>query len=85
MEQTEDPGLRRTGFTAHCPHCRTQSTFIRARLANHRHLLLTILTLGLWSVVWFILFLGKSLRPWRCQHCGWHKPEFRKPPRASTP
>ncbi len=51
---------------------------MHAPLANRRHLLLTLLTAGIWSVAWAALFLGKCLRPWRCRACGWHKPEFRK-------
>jgi len=71
-------GLERTGFTAHCPHCRRESVFIHVRVSNRRHLLLTLLTGGLWCVVWIGLLFGKCLRPWRCAVCGWHKAEFRK-------
>jgi hypothetical protein len=78
MEKTEGLGKGRAGFTAHCPHCREERVFIHARLSIRRHLILTILTGGLWGVVWAALLIGKSLRPWRCSVCGWHKPEFRK-------
>jgi rubredoxin len=70
-------GPERIGFTAHCPHCRRESVFIHARIRNRLHLLLTLLTGGVWCLVWFALLFGKSLRPWRCRICGWHKPEFR--------
>jgi hypothetical protein len=80
-------GSGRAGFTAHCPHCRQEQTFVHAHLSHRRHLLLTILTAGIWSVVWMALFIGKCLRPWRCGVCGWHKPEFRKtiPLRGARP
>lgn len=41
------------------------------------HLLFSILTLGLWAVSWLSIYLGQHFRPWRCEHCRWHKPEFR--------
>ena len=41
------------------------------------HLLFSILTLGLWAVSWVSIYLGQLFRPWRCEHCRWHKPEFR--------
>ncbi len=78
VEKIDGPGLARAGFKAHCPHCRQESVFVRARVSNTRHLLLTLATGGLWGVVWAGLLLGKGMRPWRCGMCGWHKPEFRK-------
>jgi hypothetical protein len=41
--------------------------------------MLSIFTGGLWLVSWAALCIGKTLRPWRCEHCGWHKPEFLDP------
>jgi hypothetical protein len=78
MEKMSEAGMGRTGFKAHCPHCRCDRMFVHARIANWLHLLLTIVTAGLWAIVWLAVFIGKSLRPWRCAACGWHKPEFRK-------
>lgn len=77
-QKNEIPGLGRAGFKAHCPHCRHETLFVRARLSNRRHLLLTIVTAGLWAIAWCTLFIGKCLRPWRCSLCGWHKPEFHR-------
>jgi hypothetical protein len=25
------------------------------------------------------------MHPWRCEHCGWHKPEFTRPDPPSRP
>jgi len=37
--------------------------------ANHvLHLLLTILTAGLWSIVWLLASI--RIGGWRCEHCG---------------
>ena len=65
---------------AHCPRCRHQQIFVRAEITHWLHLALSILTFGLWLVSWAALCIGKVLRPWRCEHCGWHKPEFRNRP-----
>jgi hypothetical protein len=44
---------------------------------NHAlHLFFTLATLGLWGVCWISITIGMLFRPWRCQHCGWHKPDF---------
>ena len=68
----------KTNF-AYCASCRSQNYFVPAKLNHGRHFLLTLLTLGLWAAVWFIFGLGAFLRPYRCEECGWHKPEFRGP------
>jgi hypothetical protein len=39
---------------------------------------LTVCTAGLWLVSWIALFIGSKMRPWRCEHCGWHKPDFER-------
>jgi hypothetical protein len=53
---------------------------------NHlRHLVFTVVTGGLWAVGWILLSIGKLMRPWRCESCGWHKPEFGRIERKSTP
>ena len=50
---------------------------MRVRVAVWRHALLSVVTGGVWLVVWGALLMGKCLRPWRCAVCGWHKAEFR--------
>ena len=80
MDTQEVPGADRKGFTAHCPRCRREQLFTRTQLSIAPHLILSILTAGLWTIVWACLLAGKALRPWRCSVCGWHKPEFRSAP-----
>ncbi len=82
-EKSGGSGAERTGFAAHCTHCRRETIFTHVRVSNRRHLLLTVVTGGLWSLVWAALLVGKGLRPWRCSVCGWHKPECRKTARIS--
>jgi hypothetical protein len=76
--KSEELGAERTGFTAHCAHCRAERLFVHVRVAVWRHALLAVLTGGLWLMVWAALMMGKWMRPWRCAVCGWHKAEFRK-------
>ncbi|MGA3170614.1 MAG: hypothetical protein ABSE62_06335 [Chthoniobacteraceae bacterium] len=85
MEKEAEPGPDRIGIKAHCSHCRCERLFVHARLEVRRHLIITILTTGLWLPVWAALFFSKSLRPWRCGVCQWHKPEFRNPPSPFQP
>jgi predicted Zn-ribbon and HTH transcriptional regulator len=68
--------MRKDKVRAHCPRCRHQQIFVTARINHPLHLGLTLLTAGLWLISWIALSIGKVLRPWRCEHCGWHKPEF---------
>jgi len=68
--------MRQDKIRAHCPSCRHQQIFIEDKINHPLHLTLVFLTGGLWLVSWIAICIGKFLRPWRCEHCGWHKPEF---------
>jgi hypothetical protein len=68
-----------TSIRAYCSQCRHQHTFVRARHHHRLHFFLTVATLGIWLVPWIAVCIGQVLRPWRCEHCGWHKPVFRDP------
>jgi rubredoxin len=68
---------RKVEIHAHCPRCGHEQRFVSVETNHLLHLVLTIFTLGLWFVCWISLCVSKLMRPWRCEHCGWHKPEFR--------
>ncbi len=70
-------------FAAHCASCRCERVFVRPPTGNLRHLILTLLTGGLWLIVWLAVSIERSIRPWRCEICGWHKPEARVPLREA--
>jgi hypothetical protein len=53
--------------------------FERAQVHHGLHLLVTLLTLGLWSISWIAACIGQWMRPYRCKHCGWHHPRHRVP------
>ena len=41
--------------------------------------MLTVLTLGVWGVCFLSSAAKRFIWPWRCEHCGWHEPDFRSP------
>jgi len=43
------------------------------------NLILTLLTCGLWIVCVISMIVKRWIWPWRCEHCGWHEPDFRSP------
>jgi hypothetical protein len=62
MAQVESSG--------YCPTCK-QRRLIRRRGTNHvLHLILTVLTLGLWGIVWIALAINNRSHPSRCTVCG---------------
>jgi len=63
---------------AFCARCKHKQSFEMTTINHSMHLLLTILTGGLWGISWMAHVVGMGIRPWRCKHCGWHKPELKK-------
>lgn len=54
---------------AFCHFCQAERTFTKRPLDHHLHGVLTILSIGLWGVVWLFLVVRRSLRPVRCSSC----------------
>lgn len=54
----------------YCNVCQRQSLYAKPRINHVLHLILTIVTLGLWSIVWLILGVSNSSKPMRCTTCG---------------
>lgn len=53
--------------------CETDQRLVRAERAtpNHiLHLILSIVTAGLWLIVWLLVAIENGNRPWRCPICG---------------
>jgi hypothetical protein len=65
---------------AYCSCCGAITSFSRQRVSHLRHACSTFLTCGLWGVVWISAAISAKLRPWRCETCGWYKPEFSRVP-----
>jgi hypothetical protein len=75
-------------LTAWCPVCGRQSLFQKPRINHVLHLILSIVTLGLWLFVWaFLGFVNSSRQP-RCSTCGRELRAFgtfRGPPAQEQP
>jgi hypothetical protein len=56
--------------TGWCPTCNDQRMLLRDKPNHILHLILTIVTLGLWALVWIVVAARKSNAPARCSHCG---------------
>ncbi|MEI8340834.1 MAG: hypothetical protein WCH43_04755 [Verrucomicrobiota bacterium] len=63
---------------AYCARCRHRQSFEMTTINHPAHLMFTILTGGLWGISWAAHTIGMIIRPWRCKHCGWHKPDFKE-------
>jgi len=68
---------RKHRIRAHCTRCGHEQLFVEVEISHLVHLAVTFATFGLWLVGWLSVCVSKIMRPWRCEHCGWHKPEFR--------
>lgn len=56
----------RRGF---CPDCNRNVLYRRTGPNHILHLLLSVITAGLWLPVWFVLTLLQ--KPYRCPNCGY--------------
>ena len=53
-----------------CSNCNKQ-VLARKKGTNHiLHLLLTLLTGGLWLIIWILCAIVNGLGSWRCSFCG---------------
>ena len=71
--------MKNTRIRAFCRRCKHEAEFRRYTPHHRWHLVVTLLTVGLWAVSWLSVCLGAWFRPWRCQRCGWHDPQLQPP------
>lgn len=67
-----------------CPACRQQAMFARYwQVPDHgMHLILSVITAGLWLPVWAFLAVSAAAGPWICLECGQalpYEPKSRAP------
>lgn len=53
----------------YCPHCQSRVLAVGTTPNHMLHLVLTLLTCGLWGVVWLLVVVGK-IGGYRCVKCG---------------
>lgn len=56
--------------TGWCVHCGQQRLTHRQSTNHVLHLILTLVTLGLWGIVWAIVAFNNRSKPGRCSVCG---------------
>lgn len=54
----------------HCPTCQQPRPFQREGPNHILHLILTLITAGLWLFVWIFLVIANKAKAHRCQFCG---------------
>lgn len=57
-------------ITAECSYCRSKRLFTKAGPSHVLHLILTVVSVGLWFPVWIACVIGNALTPFRCTICG---------------
>ncbi len=55
---------------AYCLTCQRQTLHIKPRINHTAHLIGTIVTVGMWSVVWLAVGLANSAELVACSQCG---------------
>ena len=53
-----------------CRVCERQTAFVKEGPNHVLHLLLSVVTFGIWLIVWFLLGLMSGARSYRCSQCG---------------
>lgn len=56
--------------TGWCPNCKRQVVTQRQGTNHVLHLILTVLTLGLWAIVWAVVATMNRSKIARCSVCG---------------
>jgi len=55
--------------TRFCVRCQCDRQFSKSRVEHLNYFWFTILTLGLWGIVWLTDAIRKARKPWRCDIC----------------
>lgn len=74
--------MRTNTVWAHCPVCKHRQRFKRIETNHLFHALVTLFTLGIWSISWIALVIGRRLCPWRCAQCNSSEPDFSRSSRS---
>lgn len=53
-----------------CHVCQQQRLMSKPKINHVLHLILSLVTLGVWAIVWLLLAWGNSMKGYRCVQCG---------------
>jgi hypothetical protein len=74
--------MTRQFTTFYCQRCGQNRRFTRRCTDGRRHLVATIVTFGLWGIVWLVLRRRDAARPWHCCICSTNQKPTDEPPEA---
>ena len=60
----------------YCYSCQAQRIYDKPKISHVLHLLLTLLTAGLWVIVWILIAVSAASSRATCTQCGqaWRRP-----------
>jgi hypothetical protein len=64
---------------AWCVDCVSWSKAEKEKANSIFHFIMTVLTMGMWSIIWGISCIDKSLKGFRCSKCGSKKLRRKQP------
>ena len=53
----------------YCNCCKTERMFSREKVNHRLHIVLSLLTGGLWLISWLALYIGQRFELWTCSSC----------------
>jgi hypothetical protein len=68
----------------YCRRCHQVRRFTRRCSDSRRHLMATVLTLGLWGIVWHFFRRWDEARRWHCCICSTFQEPMEEPAEART-
>jgi hypothetical protein len=60
-------------ITAKCSYCQQRRPFQKPTPSHVLHLILSLVTCGLWVPLWILAAFANAFVPFRCQFCGERK------------
>lgn len=63
-----------------CTRCTAERTFRRLKVNHRFHLIISIVTGGLWLISWLGVVVARRFQPWYCSICGIPQAPPPKPP-----
>lgn len=60
-------------ITRHCRCCAQSRPFDKEGPSHVLHLILSVVTFGMWCGVWILMASLNMIRPYRCRSCGGRK------------
>jgi len=66
----EEPDMGKITTRRHCKTCGQKRLFEKEKQNNLLHLILSLVTVGIWLPVWILIAVLGAFKPYRCTVCG---------------